>query len=55
MNPVSFLLRVRFLHCIRFCYANGKKLDLILHNFYTNLETQNIWGNVKPQVNFQKQ
>lgn len=66
MNPASFLLRVRFcymygfatcsvLHCVWFCYAHSKRFDVILHNFYTNLETQNIWGNVKPQVNFQKQ
>ena len=41
--------------CIRFCYVYSKRFDVILHNFYTNLETQNIWGNVKPQVNFQKQ
>ena len=27
------------LHCIRLCYAHSKRFDVILHNFYTNLET----------------
>ena len=55
MNPASFLLRVRFCYVSGFATRTVKRFDVILHNFYTNLETQNIWGNVKPQVNFQKQ
>ncbi len=50
MNPASFLLRVWFCYvygfatcpdllCVWFCYAHSKRFDVILHNFYTNLET----------------
>ncbi len=55
MNPASFLLRVRFCYygfcyvygfvtrlvllCVRIYYAHSKRFDVILHNFYTNLET----------------
>ena len=39
MNPVSFFIACTILLRVRFCYANSKRFDVILHNFYTNLET----------------
>ena len=45
MNPVSFFIACSvFAMCtvllrVQFCYAHSKRFDVILHNFYTNLET----------------
>ena len=39
MNPVSFFIACTVLLCVRIYYAHSKRFDVILHNFYTNLET----------------